>query len=105
MLKKLGGPYVGMAIAVGPQLAIDASNSKSWKELYNKSADSQLTNIISAVAGIGGGSAVGLLTGALSLSAAPLAVVIGVGFLVGLGIQWVIVENGWDEKIGKALKI
>ncbi|ALE00617.1 hypothetical protein A988_18168 [Pseudomonas syringae BRIP39023] len=105
ILKRLGGPYVGMAIAVGPQLAIDASNSQSWKELYNKSADNQPTNVISAVAGIGGGSAVGIVTGALSLPAAPLAVVIGVGFIVGLGVQWVIVENGWDKKIGKALQI
>ncbi|MFI3048000.1 hypothetical protein [Pseudomonas coronafaciens] len=104
MLKTLGGPYVGMAIAVGPQLAIDASSSSSWKELSNKSAYSQPTNVISAIAGIGGGSAVGVITGALSLPAAPLAVVIGFGFIVGLGVQWVIVENGWDKKIGDALQ-
>lgn len=74
-------------------------------KFYNKSVDSQPTNIISAAVGIGAGYALGGMATAAMIPAAPLIVVLAVGWIAGLGAQWAIINTGLDKKIGNALKI
>lgn len=104
-LKFLGGPIAGSALAVGPQAFLDYSASDTATEFYNKSVDSQPTNIISAAVGIGAGYALGGMATAAMIPAAPLIVVLAVGWIAGLGAQWAIINTGLDKKIGNALKI
>lgn len=42
---------------------------------------------------------------AAMIPAAPLIVVLAVGWIAGLGAQWAIINTGLDKKIGNALKI
>ncbi|WP_256657441.1 hypothetical protein [Pseudomonas sp. R3-18-08] len=84
---------------------MDYSSSTTGTEFYNKSVHNQPTNILSAAVGVGAGYA---LTGAaalLAVPAAPLVVVVAVGFVAGLGMQWAMVGFGIDKMIGNALEI
>ncbi|MNL24788.1 hypothetical protein D3C87_1462380 [compost metagenome] len=40
-----------------------------------------------------------------AVPAAPLVVVVAVGFVAGLVVQWAMVEFGVDNVIGNAMKI
>lgn len=104
-LKILSGNTVGFALAVGPQAYMDLSSSTSAKDFYNKSVASQPTNLASFVGGIAGGAAVPVVYGALAAGAAPLAVVLVVGWGFGLFVQYVMVSSGADKKIESALKL
>lgn len=104
-LKFMGGNTVGAALAIGPQAYLDYSSSTTGTEFYNKSVYTQPTNIVSAAAGVGSGYALAGATAMLAIPAAPLVVVVAVGFLAGLAMQWAMVEFGVDRKIGNALRI
>lgn len=105
MLKIMGGNSVGAALAVGPQAFLDYSSSTTGTEFYNKSVYSQPTNIASAAVGVGSGYALAGAAALFAIPAAPLVVVIAVGFVAGLVMQWAMVEYGVDKVIGNALKI
>ncbi|WP_235661453.1 DUF5118 domain-containing protein [Pseudomonas coronafaciens] len=104
-LKILGGKTAGGILAVGPQMVLDYSDSSTAKEFYNKSVYSQPTNIASAAAGMAGSAFVGVVFTAASLGAAPLTLVILVGWGAGLGVQALIVNKGWDRDLGDMLKL
>lgn len=105
MLKFMGGNSVGAALAVGPQAFLDYSSSTTGTEFYNKSVQSQPTNIASAVAGVGAGWLMTAGAAALALPAAPLVAVVAVSFVAGVFVQWVIVRTGLDKTVSDALKI
>lgn len=104
-LKVLGSPAVGGLLAVGPQALLDYSSSSTGVEFYNKSVYSQPTNIASAAAGMIAGSFVGAAAAGIAFSAATLIVVIAVGWIAGVGMQKLIIDTGYDIKIGNALKV
>lgn len=104
-LKMLGGKTAGGILAVGPQALLDVSDSSTPKEFYNKSVYSQPTNIASAAAGMAGGAFVTVAFTAASLGAAPLTLVLLVGWGAGLGVQALIVNKGWDKDLGDMLKL
>lgn len=104
-LKVMGSNPVGFALAVVPQGYLDYSSSTTATEFYNKSVYSQPTNIASFAAGVGAGYALATATTLLAVPAAPLLVVVAVGFLAGLGVQALFIETGLDKKIGNALNI
>ncbi|RZI60166.1 hypothetical protein [Pseudomonas syringae] len=104
-LKILSGNPVGFALAVGPQTYMDYSSSTSAKDFYNKSVASQPTNVASFFGGMAGGAAVTLAYGALAAGAAPLAVVLVVGWGAGLGVQYLMIHYGIDKRIENALKL
>ncbi|VVQ26157.1 hypothetical protein PS928_06382 [Pseudomonas fluorescens] len=105
MLKFMGGDSVGAALAVGPQAFLDYSSSTTGTEFYNKSVYSQSTNIVSAAVGVGSGYALAGAAALFAVPAAPLVVVVAVGFVAGLVVQWAMVEFGVDNVIGNAMKI
>jgi hypothetical protein len=104
-LKLLGGPGVGIVLAVGPQAFLDYSSSTTTTEFYNASVYTQPTNVVSALVGIGAGAAVTAGAAALALPAAPLVLVIAVGYFAGVLAQYVIIETGLDKTVGNALRI
>jgi hypothetical protein len=105
MLKLMGGNSVGAALAVGPQAFLDYSSSTTGTEFYNKSVYSQPTNIVSAAVGVGSGYALAGAAAMFAVPAAPLVVVVAVGFVAGMVVQWAMVDFGVDKVIGNALKI
>lgn len=105
MLKLMGGNSVGAALAVGPQAFLDYSSSTTGTEFYNKSVYSQPTNIVSAAVGVGSGYALAGAAALFAVPAAPLVVVVAVGFVAGMVVQWAMVDFGVDKVIGNALKI
>ncbi len=96
-LKLITGNPVGILLAVGPQMAIDLSNATSPKDFYNRTVASQPTNLASLAAGMAGGAATTWLYGAVLTTAAPLALVLAVGFGLGVVAQYIIVSNGYDK--------
>lgn len=85
-------------------MAIDLSNATSPKDFYNRSVASQPTNLASLAAGMAGGPATTWIFSAILATAAPLTVVLIVGFGLGLVAQYVMVSNGYDKDIENYLK-
>ncbi|MNE02535.1 hypothetical protein D3C80_950140 [compost metagenome] len=103
-LKVMTGNPVGVLLAVGPQMAIDLSNTTSPKDFYNRSFASQPTNLASLAAGMAGGAATRLVFSAFLATAAPLSVVLIVGFGLGLVAQYIMVSNGYDKDVENYFK-
>jgi hypothetical protein len=104
-LKFMGGNAVGFVIAVGPQALIDYSGSHTVKGFYNRTVESQPTNVASTIAGMVGGGITAAAYTAVFSSAAPLVFILAAGWGIGLMAQAVIVDNGWDKGIGDFLKL
>lgn len=64
---------------------MDYYSPTSARDFYDKSVANQPTNIASFFGGMAGGAAATLAYGALAAGAAPLAVVLVVGWGAGLG--------------------
>lgn len=103
-LKVMTGNPVGVLLAVGPQMAIDLSDATSPKDFYNRSVASQPTNLASLAGGMLGGAGATLFYGAAFAAAAPLTVVLVVGFAAGLLAQYIMVSNGYDKDVENYLK-
>jgi hypothetical protein len=90
-LKVMTGSVLGFVLAVGPQAYLDWNSSTSKQDFLRKSAETQPTNLASFVVGA-------VATAALGAAGAPLIVVLGVGWLAGLGAQAVMAHTGWDKE-------
>ncbi|MGF6092442.1 hypothetical protein [Pseudomonas sp. 18173] len=102
-LKFMSGNTVGVALAIGPQAYLDYSSSTTMDEFYRKSVYSQPTNVASLAAGSAGSALVIFAFGIGSAGAAPLALVLAVGWGVGLLAQAGMSYTGVDKKIGDYL--
>lgn len=102
-LKFMTGNTVGVALAVGPQAYFDYTSSASMNEFYRKSAYSQPTNVAAFAGGIAGGALVTFVYGIAAFGAAPLVLVLAVGWGFGLVAQRGMSYTGADQKIGDYL--
>ncbi|WP_077049208.1 hypothetical protein [Pseudomonas sp. KK4] len=98
-LKFLTGNTMGVALAIAPQAYLDYSNSTTMEEFYKKSIYSQPTN----VAAFAGGAIVSVFLGS-SLVAAPLVIVLLVGWGAGLAIQYYMGKSGKDIEVGRSIE-
>lgn len=99
-LKLMTGNTVGFALAVGPQAYFDYTSSASMGEFYTKSAYSQPTNVASFAVGTAATMAVSFYLGAAALGAAPLVLIVLIGWGAGLATLAVMSSTGADKKIG-----
>jgi len=102
-LKFMTGNVVGFALAVGPQAYLDYTDSKSMQEFYNKSAYSQPTNVAAFAAGSAATMILSFYLGAAALGAAPLVLIIMVGWGAGLAMQAIMNGTGADKKLGNII--
>lgn len=102
-LKFMSGNAVGFALSVGPQAYLDYTSSASMNEFYKKTAYSQPTNVAAFAAGTAASMAVTFTLGAAAIGAAPLVLIIMVGWGAGLAMQAVMSNTGADKKIGDLL--
>ncbi|TDV58956.1 hypothetical protein [Pseudomonas sp. LP_7_YM] len=91
----LVGNVAGPLLAFGPQLAMDIHDSTSGKDFLKKTAYSQPTNALVFASGVVVGATV----------SAPAIVIIGIGLVVGLTIQFVMSDDatGWGTSLGNLL--
>ncbi len=92
--KIISSNAVGGLLSFGPQALIDARDSNSLGEFFERSAYSQPANVV--------GFATSVLTAA-AIGSAPLVLVIGISFLLGTIAQKAFVEYGGDKKLGDGL--
>jgi len=97
-LKFMTGNTVGVALAIGPQAYLDYTSSTSMEEFYRESAYSQPTNVAAFASGV----LVSFFMGS-SLVAAPLVIVLLVGWGAGLAVQYYMGKSGADKKIGGSI--
>ena len=102
-LKMMTGNVVGVALAIGPQAYIDYTSSTTMDEFYRKSAYSQPTNVAAFAGGFAGSVAVGIISVGVGAGAAPLVLIVAVGWLAGLGVQALIAGTGADKMVGDYL--
>jgi len=102
-LKFMTGNTVGVALAIGPQAYLDYSSSTTMDEFYRKSAYSQPTNVAAFAAGVVGGGLVTIAYGVAAVGAAPLVLILAVGWGFGLVAQKGMSYTGVDQKIGDYL--
>lgn len=87
------GNVVGAVLAVGPQAYLDWNSATTTEDFWRKTAESQPTN----VASFAGGLLAGALVVAIAGASTPFIVVLGVGWLAGLGVQKVMASKGYDK--------
>ena len=95
--KVISSNAVGGILSFGPQAYTDARASHSLGEFWERSADSQPTNVAAFAGGV-------LATVVLGSLGVPLVIVIGMSFIAGIIAQKEFIESGFDKKYGDWLK-
>ncbi|MBJ7223505.1 MULTISPECIES: hypothetical protein [unclassified Brenneria] len=89
----LGSNWVGAALSMGPQAAIDAQNSADMREFAERSAYSQATNAAVFATGV-------VVAGVAAVAGAPVIAAFALALGAGLVVQFVLNKSGFNDWVG-----